>query len=270
MSAYRSEYLLKNPFLGSSLLQKANQGFQGAKEMLESQKSLYAGALAAGAGTRQSYLDQVMPVHLAQRTEAEKEIETQSYSQAHRMQNVNEINARLSQVRRGGGAEERGQAALSGQQGLVSRHAGLISNEEYKMNKLASQRNRFFGGSSFGGAGGRRAGDFASDISRSRTTGMEKKFKGEYGQQYPRWLKKNPEEAGNILGGVKRSVEAFNLSKWGMRPYGMSVFTRAKNSRLGAGYGTGLNLAANAEDSFTRGLNFSREQLAGTNPLYMR
>jgi len=82
MAAYRGEYLLKNPFLGSSLVKRAKAGFQDATEMQKVQENLYQGALEGGAKGRSTYMSQIMPEHLAKKAEAEKQIGIHGYARA--------------------------------------------------------------------------------------------------------------------------------------------------------------------------------------------
>jgi hypothetical protein len=111
MPAYRGEYLLKNPFLGSSLLKRAKAGFQGAIEMQKAQEDLYQGALEAGAKKRSTYMAQIMPKHLAQKAQAEKKIDIHGYARA--QQAIRTEGGKAWNTRKKKAAKEKGRDASS-------------------------------------------------------------------------------------------------------------------------------------------------------------
>jgi len=103
MAAYKGQYLLKNPFLGSAMVQRAKAGFAGSEEMLKRQQALYKGAVESGAKTRSTYLDQIKPEHEAIVDRATEEVDVHGYARAHQ------------QIQRGD-TEQRQRAGLARQQ----------------------------------------------------------------------------------------------------------------------------------------------------------
>ena len=83
MAAYKGEYLLKNPFLGSSMVQRAKAGFAGSSEMLKRQKALYTGAINSSARGRSEYMAEIKPEHDQIVDRATEEVDVHGYARAH-------------------------------------------------------------------------------------------------------------------------------------------------------------------------------------------
>jgi hypothetical protein len=177
MPAYRGQYLLKNPFRGSATLQRARAGFQGAKEMQQRQQNLFKGALEAGAKSRSTYLNQIMPKHVAEKAEAERVIGIHGFAKAHQDIRTNELQRRTAAA----GHEKWGKLTENapefvGESEYAGRmHAGKIRGEENKLALAAETRNIFFGGNEFEGKA-----DVLSDVEQKRKA-WKQQHHGVYG-----------------------------------------------------------------------------------------
>jgi hypothetical protein len=240
MAAYSSAgYLLKNPFVGTRLLKRAEQGFQGAKQQLAQHQKLYQGALEAGAGTRESYIEKVRPQFEAEQFKAEVEVDPHTYAAAART--VESDKLRDSYNRLAKKAKESGISGhvkkmrkskrniawkeLGAQEELIGRHEDAAQKAVDRLAEKASGYNLFFGGTTPA---------YTPNLTSSRTM-----------DDYIEQIRARPSDEVDSM----RSIYA--------TPRGRVDRSRYPYSLRGA---TG--------DEYQRGLDYAKERVFNTNPLY--
>jgi len=144
MAAYKGEYLLKNPFLGSAMIQRAKAGFAGSSEMLKRQQDLYQGAVQSSARGRTEYLEQIKPEHEAIVDRATEEVDVHGYARAQQQLQIGDTTQRLTT--RLGLAQEKGdQARVNRIQGKLSKTVGAPqweARQQQKAGKLKEKAER--------------------------------------------------------------------------------------------------------------------------------
>jgi len=178
MAAYKGEYLLKNPFQGTQMLKRANQGFQGAQESLAAGRQMYQGALA-DKGTRTSYMERYMPTHTTDVESAERALGSTGYAKAQhevRLQAAldrkvflkkwrsekssrRRVPKQVKKYKRLQGLET---SKIAAQRGLIDRYGAEQAGLSNTLANKASQYNTFFGGRDFASPNILSAGEMAT------------------------------------------------------------------------------------------------------------
>jgi hypothetical protein len=272
MPAYRGGYLLKNPFLGTRTLQRAKAGFQGAKEMQDRQEALYKGALESGANRRSSYLQKIMPKHLAEKAAAEEKIGTHGYARAHQtLQSeaaVGRSRGKIKKYQKEGDKrkvkkiKQRDEAAIAASREAEAMHSRVIGSEKYKLGLAADTRNLFFSGQEFA-----READTPTHAEWSKRAMDELRpgFGGKPVEALGRFRRQDPEGFESWAQSRGRMEEAFAPGK--SRMWGHKRFGRRRMMRRGE---SPLQYATSGEELFKRGTSFAEQYKAEDSGLYRR
>lgn len=235
MPAYSSAgYLLKNPFVGTRLLKRAEQGFQGAKDTLAQHRQLYQRALESGAGTRDSFIEQVKPDYLKAELKAKTEMDPHVYAAAARAERSAELQPNLDYYNRrlrkrlSGGTKKKVRRARSyllkereAQEEAIAKHGIAAQGAVSRLADKAANYNLFFGGTPAfqSDLSGMTVDDYRSKIAESGVNPVYQMLRGNTGDSYQKGLELARERVYNLNPMYTEQPTAWELTYGYKAPY---------------------------------------------------